>query len=85
MTWCEDWPAPPWWRKLLWRLFPWTKPKRKYVTVSTLKLGGQLNQNGDVYPETLRLIMEQDSLTERCLGETGYSMSVVCSQKGKRC
>lgn len=86
MTWCEEWPDPPWWRKLLWRIFPWTKPKHEFKTITLpVMKAGVPNANGNVYSEeSLQKVILQDSMTERCLGESGFSMIVVSSQKGKK-
>lgn len=84
MTWCEEPPPPPWWRKLLWKVFPWTKPKCRLRTMTTLKFKDEPNRNGDVYPQTIQMIIEEENLTDRCLRESGFSMSIVTPEEKEK-
>jgi hypothetical protein len=82
----ED-PPIPWWKRLLWRVFPFLRPKYEFQTIETLRCD-QPNANNDVYSRrgVQELLEREQSMTDMALRDTTFSgvFQMTVEPKGRK-
>lgn len=91
MTWCEEEKPWPWWKRLWRRLFP---IKVEFKTMRTERMHIRVTENGrDIpvvappyprpYDTPLQAILEEDSITQRCIGSDYAGLTFACQVEPK--